>query len=177
MRPARSPLVESGGDAERDVLGDRQRLEQREVLEHHADAELRAPPPGLCGLVGPAGEAHRARVGPHDAVDHLHQGRLAGAVLAEQRMDLACADGEATLVVGHDRRKRLGDAGELKQRLPACLCRWSFACGHLFGNLHQLGGNRNGNHRRLLAGEAACRSARSAGRCRGRQCRRRPAGG
>ena len=38
MRVARSPV---GGvvERERDVLGDGQRLEQREVLEHHADAE------------------------------------------------------------------------------------------------------------------------------------------
>ena len=28
------------GERQRDVLGDRQRLEQREMLEHHADAEL-----------------------------------------------------------------------------------------------------------------------------------------
>ncbi len=33
-------------EAERDVLGDRQIVEQREMLEHHADAKRRAPPTG-----------------------------------------------------------------------------------------------------------------------------------
>ena len=73
---------------QRDVLGDAQRLEQREVLEHHADAEMAGG--------GRVGDGDRLAL-PADlalgrlqgAVDDLDQGRLAGAVLAEQRVDFA----------------------------------------------------------------------------------------
>ena len=41
------PRAPPPSSAERDVLGDGQRLEQRKVLEHHADAQARAPAPGL----------------------------------------------------------------------------------------------------------------------------------
>jgi hypothetical protein len=40
LDPRDSAPVARTGQRERDVLGDGQRLEQREVLEHHADAEL-----------------------------------------------------------------------------------------------------------------------------------------
>ena len=99
---------------ERDVLGHGQRLEQREVLEHHADAE---PPRG-----GRIGDGDRLAL-PADlaggrlqrAVDDLHQRRLAGAVLAEQRVDLAGRDGEIDVVVGAQRAEILDDAQRLQQ--------------------------------------------------------------
>jgi hypothetical protein len=85
--------------AERDVLEHRQRFEQREVLENHADAE----PPGKTRIGDDdtfAVPAHLARIGLHDAVNHLDERRLAGAVLAEECVDLARADGKAHIVVG-----------------------------------------------------------------------------
>ena len=92
---------------QRDVLGDGQRLEQRKVLEHHADAE-----PARLRRVG---DRHRlafpedaALVRRKRAVEHLHQRRLAGAVLAEQRVDLAVADIEADVVAGRERAEALG---------------------------------------------------------------------
>ncbi|MNT41147.1 hypothetical protein D3C72_1775000 [compost metagenome] len=45
-----------------------------------------------------------------DARKHLHQRRLAGAVFADQRVDLALAHLEADIVQGLHARKRLGDA-------------------------------------------------------------------
>ena len=43
-------------------------------------------------------------VGHGQSVEDVHQGRLAGAVLAEQRMDLAGAHVEIDAVVGDDAR-------------------------------------------------------------------------
>ena len=57
---------------------------------------------------------HLALVGRHDAVDHLDQRRFAGAVLAEQRVDLAGLDLEIDVVVGEHARKLLADADELQ---------------------------------------------------------------
>ena len=50
-------------------------------------------------------EADLALVGVQDAVDHLDQRRLAGAVLAEQRVDLAGRHPEADVVVGEHARE------------------------------------------------------------------------
>ena len=46
------------------------------------------------------------------AVEDLHQGRLAGAVLADEGVDGALADGEVDVVVGDDAGEALGDPGE-----------------------------------------------------------------
>ena len=48
-----------------------------------------------------------ARVRPVEAVEDVHQRRLAGAVLAEQRVHLAAADVEVDVVVGDDARELL----------------------------------------------------------------------
>ena len=80
-----APLV-----AEEDVLGDGQLRKQRELLVDHVDAgefclARRRPAHGLTG------EDHLALVGRKRAGDDLDQGGLAGAVLAEQAVDLASA--------------------------------------------------------------------------------------
>ena len=51
-----------------------------------------------------------ALVRPGQAVEDVHQRRLAGAVLAEQGVDLAGPDVEVDVVVGDDARVALGDA-------------------------------------------------------------------
>ena len=98
---------------ERDVVGDRQRLEQREVLEDHADAE-----PARARRIGDddglAFPRDRPGVGLDRAVDDLHQRRLAGAVLAQHRVDLAGQNREVDAGVGDDARVDLRDAGELE---------------------------------------------------------------
>ena len=103
---SRSRCDGSDVEAERDVLQHRQRLEQREVLEHHADAERRAAR-GLAMWTGAPFQEDLPGVGREDAVDHLDERRLAGAVLAEQRVDLARPDAEIDVVVGEHAGKRL----------------------------------------------------------------------
>ena len=107
----------AGGDAgvhaQRDVFEHGQRFKQREMLEHHANAEL-------AGSLG-AGDDHRgavpaqfARIGLHDAVDHLDQRGLAGAVFTQQGMDFAGLDRERDIVVGQHPGKTLGDASQFE---------------------------------------------------------------
>ena len=89
----------AGRQGQCDVLCDRQRLEQRKMLEDHADAK----PAGGAG----ARNSHRLAL-PDDlaarrrknAEQHLHQGGLAGAVLAEQGMGFTGLDGEVDAVAG-----------------------------------------------------------------------------
>ena len=90
------------------------------VLEHHADAEL--------SRLGRAADRHRLAL-PEDAplvrreraVEHLDQRRLAGAVLAEQRVHLAVADIEADVIAGRERAESLGQPLRLEQRNGAVL--------------------------------------------------------
>ena len=49
---------------------------------------------GLCIVTALAAPDDLAGVGPHDAVDDLDQRALAGAVFAEQRVDLVASDGQ-----------------------------------------------------------------------------------
>ena len=104
-------LVERGlaGQGQRHVLDHGEGLEQREVLEHHADAQAarvrRALDFDLLAL-----PEHASAARPGDAVDDLHQRGFARAVLAEDGADLACAHREADVVVGDDRRIYLADA-------------------------------------------------------------------
>ena len=100
---------------ERDVLEHRHRIEQREVLEHHADAELAR----RLGVGHPdrfTVPADLAGIGLHDPVDHLDERGFAGAVFAEQRVDFARQHRERNVVVGQNAGKALGDAGQLQPR-------------------------------------------------------------
>ena len=100
-------------EAEGDVFQHRHRLEQREVLEHHADAEA----PRGAGIRDPDGRAVEddlSLVGREDAVDHLDESRFSRAVLAEQGVDLARLDAEIDVVIGADAGKRLAHADELE---------------------------------------------------------------
>jgi len=96
-------------NAQRHVLGDRERLEQREMLEHHADAERSGVRRALDrhGLAAPD---DLAGVRTRHAVDDLDQRALAGAVFAEQRMNLGAADRQVDAIVGEAARILLGDA-------------------------------------------------------------------
>ena len=58
-----------------------------------------------------------ALVRAEHAVDDVHQRRLARAVLAEQRVDLAAPQREVDGVVGRQRAEALGDAAELESEL------------------------------------------------------------
>ena len=97
--------------AEHDVLEHGQVVGQHEVLEDHADAELD----------GVGGRAHRAPravdldgavVGLLHAVQDLHQRRLAGAVLAHDRVHRAGTDVDVDVVVGDHAGEPLADAAQ-----------------------------------------------------------------
>jgi hypothetical protein len=83
------------------------------MLVHHAEA-------GLDGVLGRA-QRHRLAIGQDLAlvrlgqpVQDVHQGGLARAVLAEQRVDLARLDGQVDPVVGHEGAVPLGDTPQFE---------------------------------------------------------------
>jgi hypothetical protein len=102
-------------ETERDIFQHGQRLEQREMLEHHPNAE-----PPRRARIGDASrrpvEQDLALVGSENAVNHLDERGFAGAVLAEQGVDLARLDLEMHIVVGAHAGKRLADANKLQTR-------------------------------------------------------------
>ncbi|MHC2533916.1 hypothetical protein ACVJMY_003485 [Bradyrhizobium diazoefficiens] len=89
--------------------------DQRELLEDHGNAELlcirgRADRDLLALVVELAG------IGAVGAAQHLHQARLAGAVLPQQHMDFAGEDGKGHVIQRLDAGKLLADAAQLEQR-------------------------------------------------------------
>ena len=101
--------------AEEDVLGHGQDGDQHEVLVDHVDATI--------DRVGWAGDRDRrpvqedlALVRGREPVEDVHERRLAGAVLAEQSVDLAGTDLEVDAVVRHDPGVPLRDAAHLERR-------------------------------------------------------------
>ena len=100
--------------AEQDVLGDGQDGDQHEVLVDHADAAGDGVRRARRSVTGVAVEQDLALVRAGQPVEDVHQGGLAGAVLAEQGVDLAGPDVEVDVVVGDDARIALGDAAHLE---------------------------------------------------------------
>src|SRR5579884_1229399 len=74
-------------DAEDDVLGDGHHRDEHEVLVHHPDARVDRVARRR-ERDGPAVQPDLSRVRPVQPVEDVHQRRLAGAVLPEQRMHL-----------------------------------------------------------------------------------------
>ena len=101
--------------AQDDVLQHAEGRHQHEVLVHHADAPGDGVPRVLDGhrLVA---QADGAGVRPVQAVEDLHQGGLARAVLAHQGVDFAGGEVEGDLVVGPHSREHLGDPVHFQQR-------------------------------------------------------------
>ena len=102
-------------DAEDDVLRHRHHGDEHEVLVHHPDPEVDRLVRGADPLRLPA-HADLALVGVVEPVEDVHQRRLAGAVLAEERVHLAGAELEVDRVVGDDAREPLRDALQLEKR-------------------------------------------------------------
>ena len=101
--------------AENDVLSDGHDRDQHEVLVHHPDAGVdrrarRAEPNRVAAYLD------LALVRVVEPVEDVHQGRLAGTVLAQQRMNLAFAEVEADVIVRHDPWEALGDVAHLEHR-------------------------------------------------------------
>jgi hypothetical protein len=127
--PGQAPPVEAR-PAQRqrqpDVLGHGERRHQPHVLEDHADAG-RAGRRRRGEWSGYAVDPEFAGVGLVDAVDELHQGALAGTVLAEHRVHLAGGHLEVDPVVGDDFTEAAGQPAYREQRRRGggrCLKRW-----------------------------------------------------
>jgi hypothetical protein len=106
------PLRLGGED---DVLGDRHHRDQHEVLVHHPDPVVDR----LARRVDPhrlALDQDLALVGVVEPVEDVHQRRLAGAVLAEERVDLAAPELEIDVVVREDAREALGHPPQFEDR-------------------------------------------------------------
>ena len=107
-------------DAEHDVLGDGEDRHEHEVLVDHADA-------GRDRITGPveldrlAVDQDLALVRRVEAVQDVHEGGLAGAVLAEQAEDLAGLHDEVDPLVGDDAGEALGDPPQLELHAVAPL--------------------------------------------------------
>ena len=108
-------LLARGLDSEHDVLGDRHHRDQHEVLVHHADPEVDRVA-GRAHLDRLAVDQDLALVRPVEAVEDVHQRRLPGAVLAEQRVHLAAAQVEVDVVVRDHAGEALRDALQLEER-------------------------------------------------------------
>ncbi|MDT4879369.1 hypothetical protein FQZ97_1150380 [compost metagenome] len=95
---------DAGAQRQGDVLGDRQRLEQRKVLENHADAKAagsaRARDPHGLALPQDLSAGRRQH-----AEEHLDEGGFTGAVLAQQGVDFARLDIEIDGVTRGKRTK------------------------------------------------------------------------
>jgi len=77
----------------------------------HASALRREPVERLTG------QAHATRAGPHDARDRVDQGRLAGAVGADDGHYLAAANGQRDLMQHLDGAVTGDQVGDLQQYL------------------------------------------------------------
>ena len=117
-----SSIDDRAGDqrlaAKEDVVGRRQLRDEIELLMNDRNAR----PLGVLH----AGELHRRAHEPDDAVvldvnagENLHQRRLAGAVLADQRMNLAGPEVEVDVDQGRDTAERLGDARDFEDNAIA----------------------------------------------------------
>ena len=101
--------------AEHDVLRDRERLDEAEVLVHHEDPRVERVAWRM-ELHRPAVEEDLAGVRPVQAGEDVRERALAGPVLAQQRMHLAGGGREVHLVVRKHSRKALDDPAHLDRR-------------------------------------------------------------
>jgi hypothetical protein len=121
---------------EHHVLEHREVVGEHEVLEDHADA-------GVDRLGGRlqddvlALDRDRALVGTLHPIEDLHQGRLAGAVLADQGVHRAGPDRHIDIVIGDDTGESFADPPQLHRihcrrhghSLWTTLTGWRFALG------------------------------------------------
>ena len=101
------------------VLGHGEVGDEAEMLLHHAYAQVE----GVAGRVDhhlPARDLDGAGCGGGQPEQHLHQGGLARAVLAEQAVDAGRLHCEVDRVVGHHARIELGDAAHAHGRGWPC---------------------------------------------------------
>ena len=104
--------------AEEQVLRHRHGRHEAVLLEHHGDAEVTRLERRL-RRDGNAIDRHRSRRQRHDAGHDLRQRRLAGAILADQRVDLSASQVEIDAVDGRNAGVELGRLGQRKNDVVA----------------------------------------------------------
>ncbi len=112
--PAVEERAAPGLAAGQDVLGHGQVAGQAQLLVDHGDPG----PQGVGGRArreGPAVERHRAGVGLEDAGRDAHERALAGAVLADDRVDLPGPEIEIHAVEDPDLAEALADGPHLEE--------------------------------------------------------------
>ena len=97
--------------AEDDVLGHGKRRDQHEVLVDHPDAKANGIERTM-QVDGLAVEEDLAGIRSQKAVHDVHQGGFAGAVFAQQRVDLAPADVQVHAVIRPQLSEGLDDPPE-----------------------------------------------------------------
>ena len=102
--------------AEKQVVGDRQRRRQSEVLVDGLDAGV-ARLDRRAEMHRLAVHQHLAGIGDDRAGEHLDQRRLAGAVVADDAEDLVRPEVEIGMVERHDAAVVLDQAARLQNRL------------------------------------------------------------
>ena len=95
-----------------DVLHDRHGVDQREVLMNERHTVGSSAPKVQRGVL-PVRSV--AGIGQVHARKHLDEGRLAGAVLAEQRVDFAGVDVEVEAIERQGSGEAFGDAAHREQ--------------------------------------------------------------
>ena len=96
------------GQAQGNVFGHRQCVEQREMLENHADAQLPGQRRTADVRFDPIPE-NPAGVRAGHPIDDFHQGRLAGPVFTQYGMDFPGLHAQVYPVIGYNGRIPLGD--------------------------------------------------------------------
>ena len=104
---------------EKDVGGDVEIVEDAQLLMNKLDAE-RAGFARRTYLGSLAIDLHRAAVACDGAAQDLHQGRLAGAILTNQRDDLTGADAQADVIERDDAGESLADSLHLQYGRVFC---------------------------------------------------------
>jgi hypothetical protein len=115
-RAERVGIAPAAIQTERDILSHCHRLKEREVLQDHADAELPRKS-RRSDHDAPSLPEDMPRVGLQQPIEHLHQGRLPGAVLTQQGVNLTCAHSEINPIIRHQSPEPLDQAARLEQRL------------------------------------------------------------
>ena len=108
-------LPDRAGQRDCNIFENTHIFKQREMLEHHADAQF--------GGVLRTFELHClaipddfAFIGAQQTVEDFHQGGFARAVLSQQRVDLPALDTETDPVIGGKGPEAFGDPGHLHQQ-------------------------------------------------------------
>ena len=136
-RPQRRARTAIGFERKFEIVVDGVAVEHGRLLEFAADAKL-----GDLGLVEPGQivelvENHRALVRPGFARDHVHHGRLAGAVRTDNGAHLAGRDGEGKIIERAKPVERHRDALDIEKRSLERLHRLVFGLRQSFLNFHR----------------------------------------